>query len=170
MTDLNDRAITFAMDDYAHALRGARLSAALDARMESMIQAWAAESRPVSVLRRPLPWVAAAACVAVISAGIAIIVSHQGGEAAGEELQATLRQLPLVSPDSLPPIAAGQVSLYPAEAAVFRVKASLASTPVPRESSEGEKQYWVDVRIANDGTMRIMQVLPAEHGRIVPAQ
>jgi hypothetical protein len=26
------------------------------------------------------------------------------------------------------------------------------------------------VRIANDGTMRIMQVLPAERGRVVPRE
>ena len=65
-----------------------------------------------------------------------------------------------------------QVSLFPAEGAVFRVKANLASAVIPTsgEMKSGERQYWVDVRIANDGTMRIMQVLPAEHSRVVPRE
>jgi hypothetical protein len=64
------------------------------------------------------------------------------------------------------------VSQWPTEAAIFRVRASFASTSgfiLPGEQ-EGERQYWVDVRIANDGTMRIMQVLPAERGRAMPQQ
>jgi hypothetical protein len=58
------------------------------------------------------------------------------------------------------------------EAAIFRVKASFVSTAgfVPANEQDGERQYWVDVRIANDGTMRIMQVVPAERGRGVPHQ
>jgi hypothetical protein len=52
------------------------------------------------------------------------------------------------------------------------VKASLGSTVVQTsgQAASGERQYWVDVRIANDGTMRIMQVLPAERGRVVPRE
>jgi hypothetical protein len=52
------------------------------------------------------------------------------------------------------------------------VKASFVSTAgfVPAGEQDGERQYWVDVRIANDGTMRIMQVVPAERGRGVPHQ
>ena len=71
------------------------------------------------------------------------------------------------------PLAAGQVSLYPAESAIFRVKASFASAvsvPQSGETDQGERQYWVDVRIANDGTMRIVQVIPAERGRVVPRE
>jgi hypothetical protein len=69
----------------------------------------------------------------------------------------------------------GQVSLFPADGAVFRVKASLASAVIRTsgqvpEPADGERQYWVDVRIANDGTMRIMQVLPAERGRAMPLE
>ncbi len=38
------------------------------------------------------------------------------------------------------------------------------------QPANGERQYWVDVRIANDGTMRIMQVLPADRSRVVPRE
>ncbi len=55
----------------------------------------------------------------------------------------------------------------PAEGAVFRVRANLTSAVMP-DDNNGERQYWVDVRIANDGTMRIMQVLPAERSQVVP--
>jgi hypothetical protein len=55
-------------------------------------------------------------------------------------------------------IPSGQYSLWPTEAAVFRVKASLGSAA---QSVPGERQYWVDVRVANDGSMRIVRVLPA---------
>jgi hypothetical protein len=81
--------------------------------------------------------------------------------------------VPLPTGATVSPLAAGgQVSLFPADGAVFRVKASLTSAVLesPGQAEPGERQYWVDVRIANDGTMRIMQVLPAERGRVVPLE
>ena len=82
--------------------------------------------------------------------------------------------LPELSPrTAVSPLTTGsQVSLFPADGAVFRVKANLASAVIPTsgQKTNGERQYWVDVRIANDGTMRIMQVLPAERSRIVPRE
>ena len=64
--------------------------------------------------------------------------------------------------------AAKKAGRIAAEGAVFRVKANLTSATMRTGQEEGERQYWVDVRISNDGTMRIMQVLPAERGRVVP--
>lgn len=49
-----------------------------------------------------------------------------------------------------------QYSLWPTQGAVFRVRASLDTAP-----AAGERQYWVDVRVANDGSMRIVRVIPA---------
>ena len=111
-----------------------------------------------------------AASLAVISSGIALLATRQRNSTEG--VSAAAAQLPGLQIERMgvPALAAGQVSQWPAEAAIFRVRASFASTSgfVSPGEQDGERQYWVDVRIANDGTMRIMQVLPAERGRVMP--
>jgi hypothetical protein len=172
-----DLAVTRQLDNYSDSLRAERPSAGLDARMEASIAQWASEHRSRSVLRRPLTWVVAVASVAVVAGGIALLAIGEKREdpAVQQALAAAaaVRLRPLGTSAAVSPLATGgQVSLFPAEGAVFRVKASLGSTLVPTsgQAANGERQYWVDVRIANDGTMRIMQVLPAEHGRLVPRE
>jgi len=171
--EVEDRDVTVALDEYSESLRAERPSAELDGRIHAAIESWAAEHRSRSVLRRPLPWVVAAASLAVVAGGIALLASGKksseqgnGGLVASTSALPELAVIPSVSPLST----GGQVSLFPADGAVFRVKANLASAVLKAsgEPADGERQYWVDVRIANDGTMRIMQVLPAEHGRLVP--
>lgn len=164
------------LDDYAESLRAEVPSAELDARMEATIAQWASEHRKRSFLRRPLAWVVAAASLAVIAGGIALLAIDEGSNDAPDALaDAPSSPLPELSArTAVSPLATGsQVSLFPAEGAVFRVKANLAATMIPTSAGQpanGERQYWVDVRIANDGTMRIMQVLPAERGRVVPRE
>ena len=174
--DSRDRAVTGALDEYSESLRAERVSAELDARVEAAIASWAAQHQAQSMWRRPLPWVVAAASIAVITGGIALLVLGQriagmDGKGGGGVSEA---QFPaLVASNAVSPVSSlssgGQVSLFPAEGAVFRVRANLTSAVIP-DDNDGERQYWVDVRIANDGTMRIMQVLPAERTRIVPQQ
>jgi len=181
MSDLLDRAVTHALDDYSESLRAERPSADLDSRMETAIESWATERRSRNMLRRPLPWLVGAASVLVVTGGIALLAAGQKGGAdadVGAPGVATLSASaspfpPLSAGTAVSPLATGgQVSLFPADGAVFRVKASLASAVLQTsgQRAEGERQYWVDVRIANDGTMRIMQVLPAERGRVVPRE
>jgi len=178
MSDSTERAVARALDPYAHALRSLERSAALDARVETSIAAWAEESAARRPWRRPLPWVVAAASLAVIAGGIGLLISRdrqQGNEALEQRLAAARAQAPRPSDLTyarMSPLGAGQVSLYPAESAIFRVKASFASAVSYPQAGEpqGERQYWVDVRIANDGTMRIVQVIPAERGRVVPRE
>jgi len=190
MSDSTERAVVRALDPYAQALRGLEPTAALNGRVETAIAAWAEQSAARRLWRRPLPWAVAVASVAVIAGGIALLMSRDatgGGDASTSQLVtlpieapgppglARVSSLPRASDLSyarLSPLAAGQVSLYPAESAIFRVKASFASAVSVPHSNEpqGERQYWVDVRIANDGTMRIVQVIPAERGRVVPRE
>jgi len=167
--------VTDALDEYAESLRAERPSADLDGRLDAAIESWAAEHRSRSVLRRPLPWVVAAASVAAIAGGVALLASgKKSGDVGTPGVSASALPMPelAVSPSVSPLSTGGQVSLFPADGAVFRVKANLASAVLKTsgEPADGERQYWVDVRIANDGTMRIMQVLPAEHSRIVPRE
>jgi hypothetical protein len=172
-----EREVIRQLDDYAENLRAQAPSAELDARMEATIAQWASEHRSHGILRRPLAWVVTAASVAVIAGGIALLAigeKDDGPDAPGALAVAPSAPLPELSArTAVSPLATGsQVSLFPAEGAVFRVKANLASAMVPTsgQMTTGERQYWVDVRIANDGTMRIMQVLPAERGRVVPRE
>jgi hypothetical protein len=165
------------LDDYAESLRTEMPSAALDARMEASIAQWASEQRVRGILHRPLAWVVAAACVAVVSGGIALLAFGDRNDDADVAEALTVpptTPLPELSPrTAVSPLTTGsQVSLFPADGAVFRVKANLASAVIPTsgQMTKGERQYWVDVRIANDGTMRIMQVLPAEAARVVPRE
>jgi hypothetical protein len=82
--------------------------------------------------------------VAVIATGVALLLARSQADPPA----------PIAQHIALP---SNQYSLWPTEAAVFRVKASLDSaTP-----ATGERQYWVDVRVANDGSMRIVRVIPA---------
>lgn len=188
INDHLDRDVIRRLDDYAESLRADAPSAELDARMEAAIAEWAGEHRKRGLLRRPMAWVVAAASVAVVAAGIALLVIEErhGGaqvaDATANDVSASERAahqtrsaLPELSArTAVSPLATGsQVSLFPAEGAVFRVKANLAAAMMPASAGQpanGERQYWVDVRIANDGTMRIMQVLPAERGRVVPRE
>ena len=172
-----EREVIRQLDDYAENLRAKVPSADLDARMEATIAQWASERRVHGILRRPLVWVAAAACAAVVAGGIALLaIGERGDEPDATDALAVAPSAPLPelsARTAVSPLATGsQVSLFPAEGAVFRVKASLASAVVPTsgQMANGERQYWVDVRIANDGTMRIMQVLPAERSRVVPRE
>jgi hypothetical protein len=89
--------------------------------------------------RRPLPWAIAAASAAIVAVGIALLVVRATPE-------------PAVAAQIVIP--SNQYSLWPTEGAVFRVKASM-------DSAANERQYWVDVRVANDGSMRIVRVIPA---------
>jgi hypothetical protein len=178
LNDPMDREVIRRLDEYAESLRAEVPSAELDARMEATITQWATEHRKHGLLRRPLAWVVAAASIAVVAGGIALLAIDESGD--GPTAPDALASAP-ISPrpelsarTAVSPLATGsQVSLFPAEGAVFRVKANLASAVMPTSAGQpanGERQYWVDVRIANDGTMRIMQVLPAERGRIVPRE
>jgi hypothetical protein len=181
-----DRDVIRRLDDYAESLRAEAPSAELDARMEATIAQWANEHRRQSFLRRPLAWVVTAASIAVIAGGVALLAIEEDADnpqvadaghvgATGALAHQPRTPLPELSPrTAVSPLATGsQVSLFPAEGAVFRVKANLAAAMMPTSAGQpanGERQYWVDVRIANDGTMRIMQVLPAERGRVVPRE
>jgi hypothetical protein len=163
-------AMTRTLDAYAQALRRMEPSAELNSRVGEAIETWANQNAKRPLWRRPLAWAAAAASIAVISGGIALLASRE--QPGTEGLSAAAARLPGLQIERMgvPALAAGQVSQWPVESAIFRVKASFVSTSgfVPPGEQSGERQYWVDVRIANDGTMRIMQVLPAERGHTVP--
>jgi hypothetical protein len=178
--ELRDSALGRALGAYSRSLRQVQPSAALDARLAASIQEHAGVRAVRPAWRRPLPWVIAVASVAVIATGVALLlvratppesapsaqVSTRPGASSGQAIDdsgsAPVEPVGVASAhndtgDRLT-IPSSQYSLWPTEAAVFRVKASLGGAA---ESVPGERQYWVDVRVANDGSMRIVRVLPA---------
>ena len=147
--DATDSELGRALGAYARSLRDVQPSAALDARIAASIQEHGGVRRRRPIWRRPLPWVVAAASVAVIAAGSALLLMRAAPE------RAVSIPMPSAFGDQVA-LPSSQYSLWPTEAAVFRVKASFGTAP-----AAGERQYWVDVRVANDGSMRIVRVIPA---------
>lgn len=169
MSDTQDHATIRELDKYAHALRQMRPSSDLDARIDAAIAEWAGTRKTRHVLRRPIFWAASAASLLVIAVGVFLLVSWHDTGPGMQDFNALAVPPTLLQETNVPAVSAGQVSLWPAESAIFRVKASFAPmSSSGAQAQEGERQYWVDVRIANDGTMRIVQVVPADRGRAVP--
>src|SRR5262245_32491292 len=92
MNDGTAIAITHELDDYGQALRNMQPSAELDRRVDAAIDAWAAKNGSRSVWKRPLAWVAAAASIAVISGGVALLATRDRGGTEG--LSAAAARLP----------------------------------------------------------------------------
>jgi hypothetical protein len=146
-----DPAVTRALGAYSRSLREVQPSASLDARVAASIQQHARVRHAGPLWRRPLPWAIAAASACVIATGIALLVVRSA-----PNVQPTQPAAARYAAGDQVALPSSQYSLWPTEAAVFRVKASLDAAP-----AAGERQYWVDVRVGNDGSMRIVRVIPA---------
>ncbi len=165
MNDPIEATVTRALDRYAEALRGIQPSTHLDTRLETAIHKWTAVRSVRRSWRRPLPWAIAAASVAVLVGGLALLRARPGAERDDVAVVATpIEQLARVTGggETRAALATGQLSLWPTEAAVFRVRASLGASAAALHPGgiTGERHFWVDVRIANDGSMRIVRVVP----------
>jgi len=128
-------------------LRGARASAALDGRFEQSLGTWRAR-RVRAGRRRRLSWSLATAAAALLLVSTAWLVTHTGAPPSPAE---TYRS--------------GQPAAADAVAAVLRVRASLgAQLPVRNGNgpSPQRRHYWVDVRVAPDGTVEIERVTPID--------
>src|SRR5262245_48565232 len=80
INDRLERDVIRQLDDYAESLRGEMPSAELDARMEATIAEWASQRRVRGIFHRPLAWAVTAACVVVISGGIALLALGDRGD------------------------------------------------------------------------------------------
>jgi hypothetical protein len=177
---------------YGATLRKVRPSLQLDTRLDAAISEWSDAVRAETQQRRPgraraLGPAIAAGTAAIAMAGLALWVGR--GVSVDSEhtvvdqksanglllnplptVKPTNEQQAMVVPDrrdgAFAVVPAGPYSLYPTDAAVFRVRTRLdAETPRLSAASgtSGEQQFWVDVRVANDGSMRIVQIVPAEN-------
>jgi hypothetical protein len=176
-SDVTDRIELLALRPltaYAEALRAARASAALDERIAALIRA--SSSPPESSggrLHQVMASVAAGSAALLIAALVLWIVRNEHAK------QSTPEKIPVASVAeplrddthrtqdahaSFSVLPTGQYSLWPTDASVLRVRARLGATATLAPDGEvtDERRYWVDVRIANDGSMRIVRVVPAD--------
>ncbi|HEY8510279.1 MAG TPA: hypothetical protein VIL32_18125 [Steroidobacteraceae bacterium] len=167
MNESTEHSTRNALAAYAEALRDVRPSAQLDERIEAAIRE--ASTKRVSRWRRRGTMVgfSIAASVAAFAMGLMLLTrSGPGVQTAdtAEPTEADLAELLLPESDPFAVISPAPYSLWPNEAEVFRVRASLGALGAALESEEAERerQFWVDVRIANDGSMRIVRIVPAD--------
>jgi hypothetical protein len=149
MSDPIEASLSRALLAHRTALRGARASAALDARFEQSLGTWRAR-RVEAGRRRRMSWALAAAMAGVLIAATAWLVLHAGT---------------LPARASADTSSSGQPQVAAADAAVLRVRASLgAQLPVRNGNgfSSRRRHYWVDVSVAPDGTLNIERVTPID--------
>ncbi len=194
MNDIDSHAAPAGTATYRDWLRRAQPSGALDQRIASAIDDFSAAraSSPHRFWRAPVGPAIAAGATAVLVAGLVLwltlggsgdagigVASEEQPPGVGEEVVAGMSAAqPHATPDSAWPVArrvggafviepAGTYSLWPTESAIFRVQTRL-DTVMPAfaagNPAAAEQRFWVDVRVANDGSMRIVRIVPVDEG------
>ena len=149
-----------ALGAYSRVLRRERPSPALDARVASSIDRWAAPDR-----RRRAQWIFETRLLA-LAAGVAVVL-----------IGAAFAWLRAVPDGATPPLAASETlnapmtypaDVVPVQEVVLRVPTTLSggATAVPAVATTADElRFWVDVRIASDGSMRVVRVVPVDPSR-----
>lgn len=154
----SQESVARALETYAAALDELRPSPQLQARMQSAIAGELAR-RPRQARLHRWGWMLAATIVLAATATLGVQVlqmrtelAAQSAAAAAARQEAARNAQMLDQPRIFP---SGAVSLWPTQGTVFRVRSTLAGMG-------SEQQYWVDVRLANDGSMRIERIFAAD--------
>jgi hypothetical protein len=152
MNDAREQ-LACALEAYAAVLDQLEPSERLQARMQAAIQ-FEVGRRPRHAQVRRWGW-AVAASLALAVTGFAVLRYTQQ-----DQLLTARRALPanadrMTSTTVFP---TGVVSLWPTQGTVFRVRSTLNGLGPQQD----EQQYWIDVRMANDGSMRVERILTAD--------
>jgi hypothetical protein len=162
-----DEKVTTALDAYATALHSVRPSQQLDARIHAAIAREMSRAQARSSLWRKPMWALAAGAAAIAIIASVLLLARESDELVLTDVWIARENLPppALPEGSLAVLPAGGISLWPTEATVFRVRGPLdavGSMLPPSIEVDPEQQYWFDVRMANDGSMRIERVLSAD--------
>jgi hypothetical protein len=136
-------------DAYRRMLRGLDMSPALDQRMTAAIANHVSQ-RPQQRWLWPAAFTAAAATAAV---AITLLLVRTG--APPSDVEKVAAATPTLRSPSPPDWRTAPLSPWPVDAAVVRVRGTLSTQPA-------ELQYWLDLRLASDGSMRIVRVIPVQ--------
>ncbi len=152
--------LTEAMSAYARALRREQPTAALDERIAGSIERWAAPNRKrraQSVFETRLFAIAAALAAILIGGAYALLVAAPERPAPQVAANETASHFPMAYPPEVIPV----------QEVVLRVPTTLSgATAVPAvATTTDELRFWVDVRIASDGSMRVVRVVPVDPSR-----
>jgi hypothetical protein len=158
MNDQTAGALSEALRGYREELARIRPSAQLDARIAEALIAHAQEAPRPAPKRRFAALEIAAMLAIVVIVGLGFYLQLRKGidtENASELTVAPYQQ------SVVPP---AQVYQWPVAATVFRVRASLGASGMMPAAVSGPpvRHFWVDVGVASDGSLRIMQVIPAD--------
>jgi hypothetical protein len=129
------------------ALRRAEPSAALYARFDRSLESWRTQ-RVRAVRQRRVSWTLAAAVTVVLVVSTAWVVMHVG-----------------TRPTRAVPGDSEYARVASADATVLRVRASLGAQLTDRNGNGfpvRRRNYWVEVGVAGDGTLRIERVTPID--------
>jgi hypothetical protein len=155
-TSHSQERLTRALETYAHALDELSPSPQLQARMQAAIERELAHPPQQTRVRR-WRWALAASIVLVGTSLLGVQLLRSPAELLEQrELQVAARSQPAPSPPSDLVLPTGVVSLWPTQGTVFRVRSTVNGL------LGAEQQYWIDVRMANDGSMRIERVFAAD--------
>lgn len=140
MSDRTEVTLSRVLPELRSALHGIGPSSTLDARFRRTVDAWSVRRRSGVAYRRALPSLIAASIVAAV-VGFGWWLGRENGR-------------------SVPPAADIHGSPTP-DAAVLHVQATLGAR------APGQGQYWVDIGVTGDGTLRVERVTPVDE-RFVP--
>ena len=138
-----------ALDAYATELDRLAPSAQLDARMRQAIHSELSSRRRSQRWRPSATWAIAASVALLVATSVLMVRNDIRPEAPARSLA------PDAAQTAMQVFPAGAASLWPTEATVFRVRGNVGGP-------NSGQQYWLDVRMGNDGSMRIERVLSAD--------
>lgn len=140
------------------ALRSVGPSSELDARYRRSVDAWSARRNAAVAYRRALPLLIAAGTIAAV-VGLGWWVARERD-----------RSMAAVAVHQDSPLRSPSAAYMSPDAAVLHVRATLGAR-VPLAGSDAglarPGEYWVDIGVAGDGTVRVERVTPVDE-RFVP--
>jgi hypothetical protein len=150
-----------ALETYAAALGQLTPSPQLQARMQAAIASELAQRPPRARIRR-WSWAIAASIVLGVTLTYTVRMQRMRTELAEQANAVATARAAATQNDTVDEVMnamtvfpTGAVSLWPTQGTVFRVRSTLSNMG-------NEQQYWIDVRMANDGSMRVERVFAAD--------
>ena len=156
--------IAAALGAYRAELARATPSGQLDARIAAAIHRPTGTGGAFRWRRWAIAAVAAIGVITVVLAGLTLRDARNEQTADGVGRAPAPVAAAAERGDTFAVAPTGSYSLWPTDGAVFRVRTRLdaASAALSYAGAGDERQYWVDVRVANDGSMRIVRIIPAD--------
>ena len=141
---------------YARDLAQTTPSKDLDARIDRLVAGRRTNSPAAKSRNRRLPFLAAAAGFAALAAGLGMLIGMRVEQARNVSAASQ-------ADAAWPP---ADLTMWPTDSVSFKIPAEYTPqgtlVAVDPDSKHTRARYWIDVVVANDGTFRIEQIVPAD--------